>query len=141
MHRTLLKEMKERSDVKDIEALTDVAGMLLDSIKETEPDFYKHSEKLLYESLYGKKLTAELAEKLIHEMRPHGMKWTREQTNEVMRMHGLSLDSVDFWIVMNMAYNDYHEMFDEDVDKYAEFSRLFIEDIDAPKCKVYKTFI
>lgn len=140
MHRTLIKEMKERATNKDTEALAEVSEMLLDSIKETEPEFYKHAESILYEALYGKKLTKELAEKIIHKMHPHGMKWTLEQTTDVMHQKGLTLDTVDFWIVMNMAYNDYHEMFEEDLDKYVEYTKLFIKDDDAEEGKVYTYF-
>lgn len=91
MHRTLIPKLKERATQVDVNALADVAEMLLDNIKETEPGFYKHAETVLYEAYYGKKLTEELAEKIIHKMRPHGMKWTLEQTTEVMHARGLSL--------------------------------------------------
>jgi hypothetical protein len=133
--------MKERASHEDVVALADVAEMLLDNIKESEPGFYKHAESVLYEAYYGKKLTHELAEKKIHCMKPYGMKWTEEQTTEVMKAHGISLDPIEFWIVMNMAYNDYHKMFEEDVEKYAEFSKLFIDDDDAIEGKVYEYFM
>jgi hypothetical protein len=133
--------MKERASHEDVVALADVAEMLLDNIKESEPGFYKHAESVLYEAYYGKKLTHELAEKKIHCMKPYGMKWTEEQTTEVMKAHGMSLDPIEFWVVMNMAYNDYHKMFEEDVEKYAEFSKLFIHDDDAVEGKVYEYFM
>lgn len=137
MHRKLIHEMKERASLEDVTALAEVSEMLLDSIKETEPEFYNHAETILYEGLHGKKLTPELAEKLIHCMEPHGMKWTEAQTTEVMNQHGFDFDPVDFWYTMNMAYNDYYEMFDDDVEKYAKWSKLFIGDPDAKKGKVY----
>lgn len=137
MHRKLIEKMKERAAHEDVCALADVAEMLLDNIKESEPGFYAHAESVLYEAYYGKVLTKELAEKKIHCMKPYGMKWTEEQTTEVMRQHGFNLDPVSFWYVMNMAYNDYHGMFDEDVEKYAMFSKMFIEDKDAKEGKVY----
>ena len=140
MHRKLIKELKERATREDVEALADVAEMLLDNIKESEPGFYHHAESVLYEALHGKKLTEEKAEKYIHCMRPYGMKWALAQTTDVMHQHGITADPVEFWIVMNMAYNDYHKMFDEDVEKYAEFSKLFIHDEDAGEGKVYEYF-
>ena len=140
MHRMLIHKMKERASHEDIFALADVAEMLLDNIKETEPGFYSHAESLLYEAYYGKKLTHELAEKIIHCMKPYGMKWTEEQTTNVMKSKNLTLDPVEFWIVMNMAYNDYHEMFDEDLEKYVEYAKLFIKDEDAEEGKVYTYF-
>lgn len=137
MHKLLINKLKERMDKKDVCALGEVADMLLDNIKESETKLYKHAENVLYEAYYGKKLTKELAEKLIHEMKPHGMKWTLEQTNEVMKNRGLNLDEIDFWYVMNMTYNDYYEMFGDNVEEYVKFSKLFIEDEDAKEGKVY----
>jgi hypothetical protein len=131
--------MKERASHEDVVALADVAEMLLDNIKESEPGFYKHAEKVLYIALHGKKLTRELAEERIHSMKPYGMKWTEEQTTEVMKAQGLELDPIDFWYAMNMAYNDYHKMFEEDIEKYICFSKLYLEDPDAKDGKTYIT--
>lgn len=137
MHRKLIHKMEERSAHEDVVALADVAEMLLDNIKESEPGFYAHAESVLYEAFYGKVLTEEFAEKMIHCMKPYGMKWTLEQTTEVMNQHGFNIDPVSFWYTMNMAYNDYHGMFEEDVEKYAMFSKMFIGDKDAKPGKVY----
>lgn len=137
MHRTLIHKMKERASHEDICALADVTEMLLDNIKESDEGFYRHAESVLYEAYYGKKLTHELAEELIHEMKPYGMKWTEEQTTSVMKQHGFEFEPVDFWYTMNMAYNDYYKMFADDVEQYAMWSNLFIDDPDAPSGKVY----
>ena len=40
-----------------------------------------------------------------------------------------------------MAYNDYHEMLEEDLDKYVMFSKLFIKDEDGKEDKVFKYFM
>lgn len=137
MHKILTNKLKERADKNDVCALAEVTNMLLDGIKEKETKLYEYAEDVLYEAYYGKKLTKELAEKLIHKMKPHGMKWTLDQTNEVMRSHSLSFNEIDFWYVMNMAYNDYYEMFEDNVDEYVKFSKLFIEDVDGGEDKVY----
>lgn len=137
MHKILISKLKERADKADVCALAEVTDMLMDSIKEKETKLYEYVEDVMYEAYYGKKLTKELAEKLIHKMKPHGMKWTLEQTNDVMKKHGLNLDEIDFWYVMNMAYNDYFDMFNDDIEKYVKFSKLFIEDEDGGENKVY----
>lgn len=138
MHRRLIQKMKERASHEDIEALAEVAEMLLDNIKESEPGFYKHAESILYEALYGKKLTEELAEKVIHCMKPYGMKWTLNQTTEVMHQRGLSLDPIDFWFAMNLEYNDNHKKFEENVDDYADLAEMFLNDVDAVDGKAYE---
>ena len=137
MHKTLIPKLEERADKVDIHALGEVTDMLLDSIKESDPSFYKHAESVLYEAYYGKKLTHELAEKKIHSMKPHGMKWTCEQTNQVMIEHGLNYDKADFWFVMNLMYNRYYSMFDDDLERYVDFSKMFLEDENSVEGKVY----
>lgn len=47
---------------------------------------------------------------------------------------------IDFWVVMNSAYNDYKDIFEDDIAKYAMFSYAFINDEDAGKDKVYNYF-
>ena len=137
MHRSLIHKMKERATHEDICALADVAEMLLDNIKESEPGFYKHAESVLYEAYYGKKLTEELAEKAIHSMKPYGMKWTLKQTTEVMHEHGLSFDPIDFWFTMNLEYNDKHKKYEENLEEYVIDAELFLNDIDAVDGKAY----
>lgn len=64
-----------------------------------------------------------------------------EQTTEVQNKNNLSnLNSVDFWTVMNMAYNDYHAMFGEDLNSYINFTKLFITDEDSGENKVFRYF-
>lgn len=41
---------------------------------------------------------------------------------------------------MNSAYNDFHNLFDEDISKYVEYTKSFIKDEDAVEDKVYKYF-
>lgn len=138
MHRKLIKELKERATREDVEALADVAEMLLDNIKESEPGFYHHAESVLYEALHGKKLTKELAEEYIHCMKPYGMKWTLAQTTDVMHEYGLSLDPVDFWYAMNLKYNDDHKKFEENVKDYVDMAEMFLNDVDAVEGKAYE---
>ena len=74
-------------------------------------------------------------------MKPYGMHWTLDQTESVRKSNGFStIRPVDFWIVMNMAYNDYHNLFEEDVEQYAKYSKMFILDEDSEEDKVYTYF-
>ena len=90
---------------------------------------------------YGYKFTDEMAEKIVIDMKPYHLHWTKEQTTGVMRNAGLNIDENDFFVVMNMAYNDYHELFGEDVDNYIRFSKMCIEDEDAKPHKVFNYFM
>lgn len=41
---------------------------------------------------------------------------------------------------MNSAYNDYHDLFVDDIKMYTKYSKHFILDEDAINCKVYEYF-
>ena len=137
MHKHLLSQVKTKKSVEDIDCLTDLLGMMLDKAKEEHPKFYEHIENQLYEMIYGKTLTREKAEKAIMSMRPYRMHWSEEEVEEVLREHNMDLPIIDAWVVMNMAYNDFHEMFKEDLEMYLEYTKLFIKDEDAKPGKVY----
>ena len=46
----------------------------------------------------------------------------------------------EFNVVMNMAYSDYSEVFGDNLDMYAKFSKAFIKDEDAKEGKVFTYF-
>lgn len=98
-------------------------------------------ERKLYEMSEGKVLNEEKAKGLIEDMKPYGMKWTLEDTEGVRKQYGYeNIRPVDFWIVMNSAYNDYNDLFNDNVEYYAKFSKDFICDEDAKEDKVYYYF-
>ena len=132
--------MKERATKEDLNEAVEIADMLLSDMKESKPDFYDHIVSRLYERVYGKKLTEEYSKKIVSCMEPFGEHWNIEQVKGVMSQYGISLDPVDFYTVMNMAYNDYHELFEENLDMYIKYSKMFIEDKDAKEGKVYTYF-
>jgi len=41
---------------------------------------------------------------------------------------------------MNSAYNDYNDLFNDDIESYVKFTIDFIEDEDAGNGKVFKYF-
>lgn len=109
-------------------------------------DMYNQDDKEeivrgLYELAEGKVLNEERAKYLIENMKPYGMKWDLQTTESVRSNNGYDdIRPVDFWIVMNSAYNDYNDIFKEDVNLYARFSKDFIQDEDAVEDKVYYYF-
>lgn len=104
-------------------------------------DDHEQAEIDLYELTEGRVLNEDRAKKLIEHMKPHGMKWTLEDTEAVRKQYGYEdIRPVDFWIVMNSAYNDYNDLFADNVEYYAKFSKDFIKDEDAKEDKVYYYF-
>ena len=60
---------------------------------------------------------------------------------DIQERYGLEhLKSSDFYTVMNSAYNDYHDIFGDNIDMYINFTRDFIEDEDAKDGKVFIYF-
>jgi hypothetical protein len=99
------------------------------------------AKRKLYEMSEGKILNEEKAEHLISNMKPFGKKWELADTEQVRMNCGFdNIRPVDFWIVMNSAFNDYNDLFRDDVNLYAKYSRDFICDEDAVNDKVYYYF-
>lgn len=141
MHACLMEKIIKDGKKEGMDILGDVFNKAMDYVGEYSESKYEDLEMCLYEAAYGKVLTEDKARDIIMYMRPYGMKWTLEQTKEVQNQHNLTeIRDIDFWIVMNMAYNDYHELFDEDLEMYIRYSKQFIKDEDAKEGKVYTYF-
>lgn len=138
MHKKLLEEMKKNKSVTDLMTLIDVADMSLDTMKESNPDFYEHLESLLYESVYGKVISEEMAENWVEDMKPYHLHWTKEQTDNVMKQYAPGLKPLDWYVVLNMMYNDYRDVLGtDDVDLYAKLAKGWLTDRDAKDSKLY----
>ena len=139
--REYIAKIGENKNPEDMEKLGDMLSEIIHDMKESHPDLYHKYKMELYTMAYGHTFTDEMAEKIVEKMTPYHMHWTKDQTTEVMRNAGIDLNENEFFIVMNMAYNDYHELFEEDTEKYIKFSTLFINDPDAKEHKVFDYFM
>lgn len=138
MHKEYIKKIVENGSKVDMEKLSDFMCEAMDHIKTCDVNLYNKIEGKMYEMAYGKILTEDMASKWIHSMKPYGMKWTKEQTDEVIKKYGLNINEIDFWTMMNSMYNDYHNIFDDNVETYIKLARDFIKDEDAVDSKVYE---
>ncbi len=130
----IMKFLSLTEDKKKEEAAAVICEML-DSMEEEDKEWY---DQKIYETVEGKVLTEARARTLINNMTPMGMKWELSET-ETLR-NDQSIRPVDFWIVMNSAYNDYHDLFTENLDYYVKYTNNFIKDEDAVDDKVYYYF-
>lgn len=130
----IMKFLSLTEDKKKEEAAAVICEML-DSMEEEDKEWY---DQKIYETVEGKVLTEARARTLINNMTPMGMKWELSET-ETLR-NDQSIRPVDFWIVMNSAYNDYHDLFAENIDYYVKYTNSFIKDEDAVDDKVYYYF-
>lgn len=137
-----IEKIIENGKPEDMYKLNEMLDDLICDLKQDNPDLYKEYKNELYEMAYGYVLNQEMAEEIVKNMKPYGMKWTIEQTSNVKRDYGIddSIRKIDFFVVMNSAYNDFHNLFDEDISKYVEYTKSFIKDEDAVEDKVYKYF-
>jgi hypothetical protein len=130
---------------EDTKEMVDLSYMLEDVIcdlKEYDYAKYKYYKMKLYEMAYGCVLNEEMATEIVENMKPYHEHWPLEQTTNVKNEYGIKdkIRDIDFYVVMNSAYNDFKDLFDEDLDKYVEYTKLFILDEDARDGKVYKYY-
>lgn len=135
MHK---KYMHDIDFAKHKESLMDVIDMLMCEVKEEEPELYKHIECTLYEDAYGKKINEEMAHQWVRLMQPVGMHWTMEETTGAMKSLGYSLNSIEFYVVANMMYNDYYGIVKEDETLALKLAKDWLDDKDAKECKLYE---
>ena len=141
MHNCLMEKIIKDGKQEGMEILADVFDKAMRYIEESDEEEYEELELCLHKGAYGKILTEDMAKDIIVKMKPYGMKWTLDQTKDVQKQYSLTdIRDVDFWIVMNMAYNDYHELFDEDLGMYVKYAKSFIKDEDAKAGKVFEYF-
>ena len=91
------------------------------------------------------RMTPAEAEIIVRNMKTRGQHWTHNQIKEYLKGKGVDADCVYYYLVMNMAYNDYYataKMFglQNDVEFFYSLARDFIEDMDAKPLKIEKYF-
>lgn len=131
----------ERGKREDMEELSEIFDKAIYKVKDCDLDWYEKKCMKLYTMAYGNVLNEEMAKEIIEKMEPYHMHWTLEQTRQVQAQNGLNnIRDVDFWIVMNSAYNDFHDLFDENIDMYVRYAKNFIVDRDGKEDKVFLYF-
>lgn len=142
MHKIYIDKIINSSDSKKMRELEDILVDTISYLKTLDNDEYENIECELYEIAEGKILNEEKATHIIDNMEPYGMKWQLIETEQIRKENGLTnIRPVDFWIVMNSAYNDFHDNWlGNDLTQYIKYADNFINDIDADEAKVYLYF-
>ena len=136
-----IDKIVQNGKIEDMERLSEMLEDTMDIVKSYDERCYNEYALELYELAYGKNLNKEMAEKIVSKMRPYGKRWNIEETENVQRQYGLNnISPVDFYVVLNSAYNDYKDLFDENIDMYVRFANDFINDEDAKQGTVFKYF-
>lgn len=82
----------------------------------------------------------------VFRMRSRGQHWSYNQVKDFVESHGIKSDWTNWYLVLNMCYNDYYDTakaFDlqDDPEFFFSLARDFIEDADAKPLKVEKYFL
>ena len=133
----IIQVIVDNGKIEDMHELSDMLEETIEMLQEYYPEKYKEYETALYEMAYGCVLNEEMAKEIVDKMRPYGEKWDIEKTTEMQRERNLNFRDADFYVVINSAYNDYNDIFGEDVEEYVRFANDFINDEDAKQDKVY----
>ena len=138
MIKKYIQKIVGNNKPEDMEKLSDMLAEIIYKMKESNYETYKHYKMCLYEMAYGKVISDEMREEIVERIGEH---WTLEQTEQVKKDYGYNdIPANEFNLVMNMAYSDYKDVFEENLDLYAKFSKAFIKDEDAKEGKVFTYF-
>ena len=94
-----------------------------------DPKDYNKLFLEIYITMFGEKLTADLAKYLVSKMLPYGQKWTSDEVAKLLK--DTNTDISTNYYVMNMMFNDYYDLFKENVEQYIDISKLWLNDIDS----------
>ncbi len=137
----VINEIVDSGNVEHMHNLSDILEDTLEIIQEYDEECYKKYEMELYKMAYGTKLSRELAEEIVHKMKPYGERWNIDETNNMQNQYELNnIRPIDFYVVINSAFNDYRDLFGDETNKYIEYTVRFIEDEDAKPDKVFLYF-
>lgn len=133
-----IEKIIDNGKIDDMQTLSELLEDTMEIVKMYDDKCYKEMEMKLYKMAFGNVLNRQMAEEIVHKMKPSGMRWSYEETKDLQRQYGVdNINSVDFFIVMNSAFNDYRDLFQDNVEDYMKFTIDFIEDEDAKQDKVF----
>ena len=128
----------QNGKLEDMETLSELLEDTMEIIKDYDNECYKEMEMKLYKMANGNRLNRKMAEEIVNKMRPYGKRWSIEETRQMQEQRGISnISDVDFFIVINSAYNDYQNLFGDNIEDYVRFTMDFIQDEDAKQDKVF----
>lgn len=137
MIKTYINKIVQNGKQEDMEELGDIFSDVMYELKEYNEEDYKEYKSELYEMAFGKKISQEMADKWVKEMQPIGIHWTIEETTNAMQSLGYNFDSVDFFVVANMMYNDYYDLVKDDETLALKLAKDWLDDKDAKEDKLY----
>ena len=137
MIRKYIEKIGENRNVDDMQKLGDMLSEIIYETKDSHPEIYHKYKMELYEMAYGKKISEDMADKWVKDMKPVGIHWTIDETTNAMQSLGYNFDKIDFYVVANMMYNDYFDLVRDDETLALKLARDWLNDEDAKQNKLY----
>ena len=138
----IIQVIVDNGRIEDMRTLSDMLENTLEELQNYDKECYDKYMMELYKMAYGNTLNKQMAEEIVASMRPYGQRWSMQETQEIQERYGINnVRAVDFYVVMNSAFNDYRNLFDDNTDMYVKFTMDFINDEDAKEGKVFKYFM
>ena len=136
-----IKKIVEEGNQEEMEKLSEILEDVVYIVQDYDEEVFEKYAMCIYKMANGYQLNMPMAEKIVGAMKPVGEHWTIDQTTGVKNQYGFTdVSDIDFWVVMNSAYNDYRDIFKENIEVYAKWSYAFIKDEDAKEGKVFNYF-
>ena len=135
-----IRKIVDEGNRNEMEELSDILEEVIDLIKEYDEEAYKKYAMCLHKMAYGEVLSEDMADDIIRKMQPYGMKWALNEAEEIQNRYGIDVRPIDFWVVLNSSYNDFKDVFGDNLDMYVRYTEAFINDEDAKPGKVFKYF-
>ena len=137
-----IRKIVNDGDRREMEELSDILVEVVDIIKKYDEDCYDEYKKKLYKMAYGNQINEEVAKEIVREMKPTGQRWSINETEQMQRDYGMdNIDPVSFYLVMNQGFNDYRDVFGDNLDTYIRYTEAFICDEDAKPNKILNHFL
>ena len=127
----------------DMHEYKEIMEELMGELEYKNKDLYDRTMKKLEEVAYT--ITYEHAEEIVKNMKPFGEHWTYNQIKEYIETKDIRKCYEKYYLVMNMAYNDYYDVavnygHQNDPEFFFEIAYAFINDEDAKPHKVARYF-
>ena len=137
-----IEKIVDNGKIEDMQELSNMLEDTMEIIKDYDKECYKDFEMKLYKMAYGSHLNKSMAQDIVNKMRPFGERFNYEETRKLQEQRGINdIDPIEFFVVINSAYNDYKDIFSEDIEGYIRFTIDFIKDEDAKPNKVFNYFM
>lgn len=119
--------------------ILEIADKMAQKLKSADIEAYREVMGDMADRYYS--IDLEEAQDIVRKMKPYGEHWNYQQVCDYMEDD----DCVDYYLAMNMAYNDYSKTAEtfgqkDNADFYYGIARDFIKDEDADRNKLGKYF-